>query len=111
MTITLLITKTFHVKKNIILFLPLIDHMCKISNLITDSATKQSGFINSQSFWDLNNYDRILTMAKWKSDLEWNEWLDSTERSDIFKNIDFLDVKTSVSSLLPKMNFNSVSLL
>jgi len=111
MSVRFLITKTFIPKKNTVLTLPIIDHICRYSNLLTNEASTFSGFMKSQSYWDLSNSDKIITMTKWDSIEDWDDWFGSENRKTINNQFDFLDIETITSHLRPKLIFNEIALL
>jgi len=110
MSAKILIQKIFVPKSSLSTF-PVIDYICKYSNLLTDTASKFKGYKNSQSYWDLTNPNKIITITNWNNSNDWNNWFNSTERKDVNTTFNDVDININVSHLMPKLIFEDVALL
>ena len=68
------------------------------SNILTQKAQQQSGFISSESYWEQPN-DNILqnhtatlyTISNWENIGCWNSWLHSDQRLQHMKSYEIID--------------------
>lgn len=55
---------------------------------ILQEAIQAPGFLAGESMKDANNPSRRLTLSKWRSPQDWNNWIHSEERKKIMYKID-----------------------
>ena len=107
-SVRILVIKTIKNKGS--LHEPIIDSICKYSNALTKEATKYKGYQKSQSYWDLSNPNKIITLSNCESNDDWLSWYMSNNRKKINNKFN-LEIDTTVSHLLPKLIFNDIALL
>ena len=97
--------------KNKKTYFPIIDNIYNFSNKLTNEALKHKGFKDSQSFWDLTDPNKIITVSKWDSIDDWNDWYLSDNRKEIINLFNDLHIETNISHLRPKLLSKDIALL
>tara|TARA_B100001989_G_scaffold247650_1_gene220136 strand:- start:766 stop:1131 length:366 start_codon:yes stop_codon:yes gene_type:complete len=96
-----------------------ITNFINMQNSLTCSASGFPGFIDSSSYWKINNnyknYDvsPIINISEWEDINLWNSWYNSLERKYIvnnkaYKNINF---DTSIDICKQRIPYDNIPLL
>lgn len=100
-----IITNSFHSRKFI-----------NFTNKLTETAKKQKGFIDSNSFfcdklkYDDTNTCKIITISNWDNINSWEEWYNSKNRKEIYIQYDNIVEEESLNRLFRK-NIDEIFLL
>ena len=105
-----MVTKTITTNTQLT-YTPIIDSIGKYSNALTHQAKKSKGYIHSQSYWDLTNSNRIITLSYWDDINDWNNWQESENRKNIHTRFDYLEIDATISHLIPKILYKDTALL
>lgn len=67
---------------------------------ILQLSVRAPGFISGESLKDLHNERHRIVLCKWRSELDWQNWIASTERKQLMDKLGLMLEKPETVTLL-----------
>ena len=86
--------------------------LTKFSNQLTKIACAQKGYINSDSYWNSTIHaNELYTISKWDMINDWENWVQSDMREQIYTDFDNTILSTHHTMLLKNSHIEPIFLL